>query len=81
MRITIELPDELHGAAMAIARDAGAQFNDVLVDLMRRGLYLPVRGQVGAPGSVWVDPSSGLPRVRSAQAIGPDDIRALDDEP
>ena len=78
MRTTIDLPDDLHRIASAIARDTGRSLGQTVADLVRRGLSAGVAE--GERAAYRVDPATGLPAVRSRRTITSDDVRALDDE-
>lgn len=75
MRTTIDLPDDLHRVAKAIARDEGRTVSEVVAMLLRRAL-----GEDGT-SRVTRDASTGLPSVRLGRVITSEDVRSLDDEP
>lgn len=78
MRTTIDLPDDLHGRARAIARDTGKTLSATVADLMRRGL-----GQAGiskGTDRLTVSDRTGLPVVHLGKVVTSEDVRALDDE-
>lgn len=78
MRTTIDLPEDLHRIASAIARDTGRSLSQTVAELLRRGLSAGVgEGERPAYG---VDATTGLPTVRSRRVITAEDVRALDDE-
>ncbi|HEX6472957.1 MAG TPA: hypothetical protein VF069_27960 [Streptosporangiaceae bacterium] len=74
MRTTIDLPEDLHRRALAIARDTSRTLSETVADLMRRGL--------GHGGSAEVSRSSrtGLPVIHLGSVITTEDVRALEDE-
>lgn len=74
MRTTIDLPDDLHRIASAIARDEGVTLSEAVSRLIRRGLF------DGAPGVSSPDAETGLVFVRVGRPITSDDVRALEDE-
>jgi predicted transcriptional regulator len=74
MRTTIDLPDDLHQRAKAIARDTDRSLGDVVATLMRRGL------EADGPRDVAVSADTGLPIVTLGRVVTSDDVRALDDE-
>lgn len=76
MRTTIDLPDDLHGTALSMARDRGQSLSRTVVELMREGL----RGRTSEP-SIETDPVTSLPVFRTAGRITMADVAALDDEP
>jgi predicted transcriptional regulator len=75
MRTTIDLPDDLHRLARAIARDTSRSLSATVADLMRRGL-----GEAREP-EVARSERTGLPVVRLGKVVTSEDVRALDDEP
>lgn len=79
MRTTIDLPEDLHRIASAIARDTGRSLSQTVADLLKRGLSSGVSEEDARPYRV--DPDTGLPTVRSRRTITAEDVRALDDEP
>ena len=74
MRTTIDLPDDLHKQAQAIARDTHRTMSQTVVDLMRRGL------NTASAGSASTDPRTGLPIVRVGRVVTSEDVRSLEDE-
>jgi predicted transcriptional regulator len=74
VRTTIDLPDDLHKQAQAIARDTHRTLSETVADLMRRGL--------GAERSsaLSTDPRTGLPRVSVGKIVTSEDVRSLEDE-
>jgi Arc/MetJ family transcription regulator len=74
MRTTIDLPEDLHKQALAIARDTSQSLSQTVADLMRRGLE---RG-----GGVEVSQSArtGLPVLHLGKIITSEDVRTLEDE-
>ncbi|HUG72092.1 MAG TPA: hypothetical protein VMK82_01595 [Steroidobacteraceae bacterium] len=81
MRTTVDLPEDLHRIAVSLARDTGRNLSQTVEYLMRRGLKPPGGvAESGTPPYV-VDPSTGLPTVRSPRPISSEDVKALEDEP
>lgn len=74
MRTTIDLPDDLHKQALAIARDKSRTLSETVADLMRRGL-----GQ-GQAGEISRSAVTGLPVMHLGTVVTTEDVRALDDE-
>lgn len=76
VRTTIDLPDDLHKQALAIARDTHRTLSETVAELMRRGL--------GAGSStataISTDPRTGLPLVRVGRVVTSEDVRSLEDE-
>jgi hypothetical protein len=74
MRTTVDLPDDLHKQALAIARDTSRTLSETVTDLMRRGL------SQGGAGEITRSAVTGLPIVRLGTVVTTEDVRALDDE-
>jgi hypothetical protein len=74
VRTTIDLPDDLHKQAQAIARDTHRTLSETVVDLMRRGLG------AGRPADLSTDPRTGLPLVTVGTIVTSEDVRSLEDE-
>ena len=74
MRTTIDLPDDLHKQAQAIARDTHRTLSETVADLMRRGLG------ADSVGTTSTDPRTGLPLVSVGRVVTSEDVRALEDE-
>ena len=74
MRTTIDLPDDLHRVASAIARDRRQTLSQTVADLLRRALS-PDRST-----SMSISPVTGLPTVGLGRTITSEDVRALEDE-
>lgn len=74
MRTTIDIPEDLHRQALAIARDTRRTLSETVADLMRRGL----KGE----GAVFParDPKTGLPLVSVGTVVTSEDVRALEDD-
>jgi hypothetical protein len=74
MRTTIDLPDDLHKRALAIARDKSRTLSETVADLMRRGL------SQGSASELTHSALTGLPVVHLGTVVTTEDVRALDDE-
>jgi len=74
MRTTIDLPEDLHRTATAIARDTGRTLSETVAELLRRALH---RDDATA---VTISPVTGLPVIHVGRTITTEDVRALDDE-
>jgi hypothetical protein len=74
MRTTVDLPDDLHKQAVAIARDTSRTLSETVADLIRRGL------SQGGAGEIARSAVTGLPVVRLGTMVTTEDVRALDDE-
>ncbi|WP_153415609.1 antitoxin [Nocardia macrotermitis] len=74
MRTTIDLPEDLHRQATAIARDTHRSLSETVSVLIRRGLR-----QQGGGDSVR-SPKTGLRTVTLGRVITSEDVRSLEDE-
>lgn len=74
MRTTIDLPQDLHKQALAIARDTHRTLSETVADLMRRGLA------ANRPTALSSDPRTGLPLVSVGTVVTSEDVRSLEDE-
>ncbi len=74
VRTTIDLPDDLHKQALAIARDTHRTLSETVAVLMRRGLG------PGSTASISRDPRTGLPLVSVGTVVTSEDVRSLEDE-
>lgn len=75
MRTTIDLPEDLHRLAQAIARDTQRTLSETVADLMRRGL-----GAGSSTAAVSKDPRTGLPLVSVGTIVTSEDVRSMEDE-
>ena len=74
MRTTIDLPDDLHKQALAIARDTHRTLSETVANLIRRGLG------AGSTATISRDPRTGLPLVSVGTVVTSEDVRSLEDE-
>ena len=74
MRTTVDIPDDLHTQAVAIARDSHQSLSQTVVGLIRRGL------SSGGPSEAAVSTRTGLPVVRLGRTITTEDVRRLEDD-
>ena len=70
----LDLPDDLHKQALAIARDTHRTLSQTVADLMRRGLG------TGTPAAISTDSRTGLPLVSVGRIVTSEDVRSLEDE-
>jgi hypothetical protein len=78
MRTTIDLPQDLHSVLTSLATHGRKSLSQVAVELMQRGLSAsPPAGR----SALDVSPVTGLPLVRLARTITPEDVKALEDQP
>ena len=74
MRTTIDIPDDLHAQAVAIARDSHQSLSQTVAGLIRRGL------SSGNPGEVATSARTGLPIAHLGRTITTEDVRRLEDD-
>ncbi len=75
MRTTIDLPDDLHQTAKALARDRNQTLSQAVSELMRRGIDGQSRHEVVT------DPRTGLLVLRGGPFVTSEDVATiLDDE-
>jgi hypothetical protein len=74
VRTTIDLPEDVHRLATAIARDSGASLSETVTRLLRAAL--------SSPGPVRVSTSArtGLRVASLGHVVTNDDVRSLDDD-
>lgn len=75
VRTTIDLPDDLHRAALLIARDRHQTLSRTIASLLRAALA----GEQH-PTAVEIDPESGLPTLRVGRRITAEDVAAVDED-
>lgn len=75
MRTTIDLPPDLHRAALLIARDRRQTLSRTVSDLLRLALAGNFRGSV-----VEMDQETGLPLVRLGRRVTADDVLSAQDD-
>jgi hypothetical protein len=74
MRTTIDLPEDLHAQAVALARDTHQSLSQAVAVLIRRGL------DTGGGGEVVRSVLTGLPVTHVGRTITTEDIRRLEDD-
>jgi hypothetical protein len=74
VRTTIDLPNDLHKQALAIARDTHRTLSETVADLIRRGLGS------GSTAAISIDARTGLPLVSVGTVVTSEDVRSLEDE-
>ena len=74
VRTTIDLPDDVHQLATAIARDAGTTLSETVTRLLRSALATP------RPTRVTTSSLTGLPVISLGRVTTSEDVRSLDDE-
>jgi len=75
MRTTIDLPEDLHRIAAAIARDTGSTLSEAVALLMRRAI------EPKGPAYVTTSPRTGLKVLHLGTGpITSEDVRTLEDD-
>jgi hypothetical protein len=74
MRTTLDIPDDLHAQAVAIARDTHQSLSQTVAGLIRRGLTS------GSPGATSTSARTGLPVVHLGRTMTTEDVRRLEDD-
>jgi hypothetical protein len=74
VRTTLDIPDDLHAQAVAIARDTHQSLSQTVAGLIRRGL------SSGSASEVATSDRTGLPVVHLGRTITSEDVRRLEDE-
>jgi predicted transcriptional regulator len=75
MRTTIDLPEDLHHQARAIARDKRWTLSQAVAWLMRRGLKTE-----DPSDEIRTDPLTGFPLISVGRVITSEDVKALEDD-
>jgi hypothetical protein len=75
MRTTIDLPDDVHRAALLLARDRHQTLSRTVADLLRVALM----GE-GSEAPLEIDRDTGLPLVRLGRRVTAEDVASLSDE-
>ena len=74
MRTTISLPDDLHAALSAVARDRRQSLSEALTQLLRQSLMPGDRPRIAT------DERTGLPIVHVGRPVTAEDVRSLEDD-
>jgi hypothetical protein len=74
MRTTLDLPEDVHRAIVALARDRAQPMGVVVAELVREALGTSEELRVE------VDHETGLPLVRIGRPVTAEDVRTLDDD-
>jgi hypothetical protein len=74
VRTTIDLPDDVHRLASAIARDSGASLSETVTRLLRAALSSP------GPVKVTTSARTGLRVATLGHVVTRDEVRSLDDD-
>jgi len=75
MRTTIDLPDDIHRAAMLVARDRHQTLSRTVSDLLRLALGGTSRGS-----AMDISPVTGLPLIHVGRRITHEDVQAAQDD-
>ncbi len=74
MRTTIDLPEDIHELALALARSRSQTLSQTISEILRRALAPDLETEVDP------DDDAGLPRVRLGHPITSDDVASIEDE-
>ena len=74
MRTTVDLPDDIHCLAVAIARDSGRSLSETVAQLLRAAL------STSGPVRVATSARTGLRVASVGRVVTSDDVRSLEDE-
>jgi hypothetical protein len=74
MRTTVDLPEDIHRVAAAIARDSGSSLSDTVTRLLRAALTAP------GPVRVTTSARTGLRVASIGRVVTSDDVRSLEDD-
>ncbi len=74
MRTTVDLPDDVHRRAVALARDSGRSLSATLAALVEEALT------TDPAGGIEVDEATGLPLVRHGRIVTSSDVADALDE-
>lgn len=80
MRTTVDLPEDLHRIVASVSAHTRRSLSHTAVELIRRGLATTAGEQAASTATVSRSPSTGLPTVRLARTVTPEDVKALEDE-
>jgi hypothetical protein len=75
MRTTIDLPEDLHRRARAIAQDKRWTLSETVAWLMRRGI-----GEGKPTSTIKRSRVTGLPVIHGGEIITSEDVKTLEDE-
>lgn len=74
MRTTVDLPDDIHRMATAIARDSGTSLSETVTRLLRAALA------TSGPVRVRTSPRTGLQVASIGRVVTSQDVRSLEDD-
>lgn len=74
MRTTLDLPDDLHAVATAIAKDTHQTLSLTIANLIRRGL------SSGGKSQITTSSRTGLPVAHVGRTITSEDVRRLEED-
>lgn len=80
MRTTIDLPLELHHVLTSLSASTRKSLSQTAVELMQRGLRSPAAASALGATNLDVSPVTGLPLVRLARTVTPEDVKALEEQ-
>lgn len=74
MRITIDLPDDVHRILTSVARDRGETLSQTVTGMLRKTL-MP-----GGEPYVYIDSRTGMPVAHFGRVVTSEDVKSLEDE-
>ena len=74
MRTTVDLPEDIHRLATAIARDSGRSFSETVARLLRAALATP------GPVRISTSARTGLQVASIGRVVTSEDVRSLEDD-
>jgi predicted transcriptional regulator len=75
MRTTIDIPDDLLRRLKAMARDRNQSLSKTIAQTVEAGFHKPSQ-----PGTIEINPATGLPLVYLGRPSTTEDVRSLDDD-
>ena len=74
MRTTVDLPEDIHRVAAAIARDSGSSLSETVTRLLRAALASP------GPVRITMSSRTGLQVASIGRVVTSQDVRSLEDD-
>jgi hypothetical protein len=75
MRTTIDIPESLLHRLREMSRDRNQSLGRTIAEVIEQGFAKPTQ-----PGSIEINPVTGLPLVYLGRPTTTDDVRSLDDD-
>ncbi|MEX1023336.1 MAG: antitoxin [Dehalococcoidia bacterium] len=74
MRTTVDLPEDIHRKASAIARDTSRTLSETVADLLRQAIERPANAEITR------SKVTGLPVLSIGRVVTSEDVRRLEEE-